>query len=176
MQGIIVTVVIFSVKVIKKWNSEHHKEEKCSSEPPESANKPKDRDPDGAPESAETPKDQDPDGSSESTETAEDQVEALGPAKRACSLEALPGPVEGAHDSAAAPEAMDVATDPAATPERLVAVVNTLEDASAPVGIPSKPVSAAPELPAVSPGDLERWAEGSGPALRVKHGSISAKA
>ncbi|XP_064016256.1 telomeric repeat-binding factor 2 isoform X2 [Pogoniulus pusillus] len=157
--------------VIKKWNSEHHEEEKCSSEPPESANKPKDKDPDGAPESAETPKDQDPDGApesaetpkdqdpdgaSESTETAEDQVEALGPAKRACSLEALPGPVEGAQDSAAAPEAMDVAMDPAATPERIVAVVNTLEDASAPMEIPSKPVSAAPELPAVSPGDLER--------------------
>ncbi|XP_064016257.1 telomeric repeat-binding factor 2 isoform X3 [Pogoniulus pusillus] len=162
--------------VIKKWNSEHHEEEKCSSEPPESANKPKDKDPDGAPESAETPKDQDPDGApesaetpkdqdpdgaSESTETAEDQVEALGPAKRACSLEALPGPVEGAQDSAAAPEAMDVAMDPAATPERIVAVVNTLEDASAPMEIPSKPVSAAPELPAVSPGDLERLPSGA---------------
>ncbi|XP_068006803.1 telomeric repeat-binding factor 2 isoform X2 [Melanerpes formicivorus] len=131
----------------KNWNSEHSKGEKCSSGTPESANKPEDEDPDGAPDSAESPK---------------DQVGAPSPAKRACSPAAAPGPVESAHDSAAAPEPMDGAADPAATPEDSVAVVNTLEDASTPMEIPNKPVSAAPELPRVSSGDLERtkrWQE-----------------
>ncbi|XP_054025984.1 telomeric repeat-binding factor 2 [Dryobates pubescens] len=130
----------------KNWNSEQSNGEKCSSGTPESANKPEEEDPDGAPDSA---------------ESAKDQVGAPSPAKRACGPAAAPGPVERADDPAAAPEPMDGATDPAATPEASVAVVNTLEDASMPMEIPNKPVSAAPELPRVPSGDLERLPSGA---------------
>ncbi|KFV70324.1 Telomeric repeat-binding factor 2, partial [Dryobates pubescens] len=43
----------------------------------------------------------------------------------------------------------------------VLAVVNTLEDASMPMEIPNKPVSAAPELPRVPSGDLERLPSGA---------------
>ncbi|XP_075289459.1 telomeric repeat-binding factor 2 isoform X2 [Opisthocomus hoazin] len=129
----------------KTLNSEHAKEQKCSSATPESASGPKDQA--AAPE---------PSG------RAEGPAGAPGPAETAKDLEgapndptAAPEPTEGASDSAAAPEPMEGATDPAATPEHITAAVNCLEDASEPMEISKEP-AAAPELAGVSFRDAER--------------------
>nr|XP_009933725.1 PREDICTED: telomeric repeat-binding factor 2 [Opisthocomus hoazin] len=134
----------------KTLNSEHAKEQKCSSATPESASGPKDQA--AAPE---------PSG------RAEGPAGAPGPAETAKDLEgapndptAAPEPTEGASDSAAAPEPMEGATDPAATPEHITAAVNCLEDASEPMEISKEP-AAAPELAGVSFRDAERQPSGS---------------